>query len=679
MKKMRAIILAIAGIVLAIALASASAQEPNCGNLIFEPDLGEECDDGNTTPGDGCSENCLVEACGDGKVDVGEECDDGNTFPGDGCSFQCLFEVCGNGIPEPPEDCDDGNLVNGDGCSANCKDELVCGNGIFEPEIGEECDDGNGVPGDGCDPFCKIEEGSEPHCGNLIFEPALGEECDDGNTTPGDGCSENCLVEACGDGKVDVGEECDDGNTTPGDGCSFQCLFEACGNGIPDPGEDCDDGNLVSGDGCDAACQDEGVFAVCGDGTVEGGEDCDDGNLVNGDGCSANCTIEASIGGNVNGLDGSGLVLVNTTSSFFDQLTIDGNGSFTFAKTMNVGNDYNVEVDTNPANPAQDCFVDRGSGEVPPEGVTNIAVLCADSQGPPAQVTISGNVNGLVGSGLVLQLNPGSTSFDQLTIDANGSFTFANTLAEGEDYEVVVDELPENPAQECFAFRGEGIAPPEGITNIVVICADLGPFCSDGVVNQSTEECDDGNRVDGDGCSSTCTIEICGDGLVDAGEECDDGNIVDGDGCSANCEFELQVIDTCDEGIIAGTEADPLEVDGIVLVGQSCFIHNVIVHGHVRVENSENLIMFNNEVHGRLLVRGSVAANILGNTVGRNLVVRQNMRALVSFNEISGSALVNANADADVIKNIVDLDLICRRNTSLNSVLNEVAGLERCP
>ena len=34
------------------------------------------------------------------------------------------------------------------------------------------------------------------------------------------------------------------------------------------------------------------------------------------------------------------------------------------------------------------------------------------------------------------------------------------------------------------------------------------PFCGDGEVNQGVEECDDGNNDDGDGCSSTCMIEI---------------------------------------------------------------------------------------------------------------------------------------------------------------------------
>ncbi|MCP3684205.1 MAG: DUF4215 domain-containing protein, partial [bacterium] len=31
----------------------------------------------------------------------------------------------------------------------------------------------------------------------------------------------------------------------------------------------------------------------------------------------------------------------------------------------------------------------------------------------------------------------------------------------------------------------------------------------------------------------------CGDGTVDSGEECDDGNLIDGDGCSANCDLEV--------------------------------------------------------------------------------------------------------------------------------------------
>ena len=62
--------------------------------------------------------------CGNKKVEPPEECDDGNTQNGDGCSAQCMLEEdepkCGNKKVEFPEECDDGNTQNGDGCSAQC-------------------------------------------------------------------------------------------------------------------------------------------------------------------------------------------------------------------------------------------------------------------------------------------------------------------------------------------------------------------------------------------------------------------------------------------------------------------------------------------------------------------------------------------------------------------------------
>jgi cysteine-rich repeat protein len=84
-----------------------------CGDGILQPELGENCDDGNTWWGDGCNEYCWVEYgwycpnpgmpcyyygnpgyCGDGMVqpDLGEQCDDGNWYDGDGCSSWCTLE-----------------------------------------------------------------------------------------------------------------------------------------------------------------------------------------------------------------------------------------------------------------------------------------------------------------------------------------------------------------------------------------------------------------------------------------------------------------------------------------------------------------------------------------------------------------------------------------------------------
>lgn len=47
------------------------------------------------------------------------------------------------------------------------------------------------------------------------------------------------------------------------------------------------------------------------------------------------------------------------------------------------------------------------------------------------------------------------------------------------------------------------------------------PACGDGVINQPSEQCDDGNTVSGDGCDAFCQKEGCGNGLVDQGEPCD--------------------------------------------------------------------------------------------------------------------------------------------------------------
>jgi cysteine-rich repeat protein len=65
------------------------------------------------------------------------------------------------------------------------------------------------------------------------------------------------------------------------------------------------------------------------------------------------------------------------------------------------------------------------------------------------------------------------------------------------------------------------------------------PRCGDGVI-EPTEECDDANTADGDGCSAGCLREDlpCGNGVLEPGEECDDHNRHAGDGCSPTCRLE---------------------------------------------------------------------------------------------------------------------------------------------
>lgn len=262
--------------------------------------------------------------CGNSTIDPGEDCDDGNTERGDGCSANCRLEegfVC----PQP---------------GAPCVNSVVCGDGIIAGR--EQCDDGNNKGGDGCNEDCKREANfdcptpGEPcvslaQCGDgRVVAP---EQCDDGNTDEGDGCSATCALEdgyscpvpgrpcraaECGDGKVVGLEECEDGNNQPGDGC-FGCQVEdgwvceggsatslstcrrtVCNDGIKEGSEPCDDGNQVVGDGCNPFCEVEPdcsngpCRSKCGDGMKlpSDDEECDDGNTRAGDGCSPTCEIE---------------------------------------------------------------------------------------------------------------------------------------------------------------------------------------------------------------------------------------------------------------------------------------------------------------------------------------------------------------------------------------------------
>jgi cysteine-rich repeat protein len=59
---------------------------------------------------------------------------------------------CGDGFVALPEQCDDGNTDNGDGCSSTCRYEYICGNNVRE--LGEQCDDGNTADGDDCNSGC---------------------------------------------------------------------------------------------------------------------------------------------------------------------------------------------------------------------------------------------------------------------------------------------------------------------------------------------------------------------------------------------------------------------------------------------------------------------------------------------------------------------------------------------
>ena len=90
---------------------------------------------------------------------------------------------------------------------------------------------------------------------------------------------------------------------------------------------------------------------------------------------------DTTVGGNVTGLEGDGLVLQNNGA---DDEPIATDGDFTFDTLVAPGTNYSVTVKTQPSNPAQKCTVARGWGSVPAGGVSDVLVTCTD---PPVSRT----------------------------------------------------------------------------------------------------------------------------------------------------------------------------------------------------------------------------------------------------------------------------------------------------
>jgi fibro-slime domain-containing protein len=469
----------------------------------------EACDDGNHDDNDGCAADCTVEdnfgcttdadgssscipiqngACGDSTVNSGEQCDDGNSDPNDGCSDTCKVEagyVCST-VGQP------------------CDHVEYCGDGFLKGDGSEQCDDGNRSPVDGCDGSCVIlpnfvcPDPGQPCQSTIVCGDGQitgNEKCDDGDTDSGDGCSSSCnaepgytctgggntpvagpcqpvAVERCGDNALAATEFCDDGANADGDGCSATCTIEpgwdcpggkncvrvgSCGDGLVNVvGEECDDGvdgvthQPKSGDGCTATCKREALFScppaggactstvVCGDGVVNGAETCDDGNTLGGDGCNASCKIESGwvcpVGGVCRTVCGDGIRIGEDADGIVHEQCDDKNltAGDGCGADCRLEDGFKCDDPVSPAN-AKDVCTHTVCGDGAPEGTEQ----CDDGNLAP--------------------------------YDGCDRFCHKEPKCSGSPYE-------------CGAVCGDGMKFPE-------------------------EECDDGNTSDGDGCSFDCKLE----------------------------------------------------------------------------------------------------------------------------------------------------------------------------
>ena len=171
------------------------------------------------------------------------------------------------------------------------------------------------------------------------------------------------------------------------------------------------------------------------------------------------CTTNSfAIGGTVEGLAGTGLVLENGAG---EELAIEANGDFTFEAPVMSGASYSVSVKSQPSSPSQTCTVINGSGIIGGDAVANVAVKCETNS-----YVIGGTVTGLAGSPVVLKNNGG----DALTLSENGTFSFPGKIEFGSSYSVKVATHPTK--MYCLVEHGEGVVGDAEVSNVAITCME---------------------------------------------------------------------------------------------------------------------------------------------------------------------------------------------------------------
>lgn len=469
-------------------------------------------------PGDQTPNDCKVVVC-DGDGDTREEADEDDiTQDADPCSI----EICSGTTPdtEPAEeglDCGGGLTCDGAGNCVGCLDAGDC------PDPGE-CATRN----------CTLS-------GECVPDPV-----DDGTplaTQVGGNCQELQCNGAGGTKSVD------DDADVPAD--TVDCILEGCSNGAPSstdlgPGAQCDDdgGSRCNGTGDCVECLD---VSHCPASTA-----CVTYTCSSQGACIPDFADEGTPAG-------------NPTAGDCRRDECDGEGNV----VENVAYDLDVPVD------ASDCTAnvcDDGAPDNPPLGIntpctTNGGTRC-NATGTCVQCNVGGQCSSNVcSSGVCVPAacNDGVRNGQETGTDCGGPTCADCPVGQGcsgngdclsgfcnpdtdlcatptcndgfaNGNETDIDCGGSNPCTDCdlgFACNGN----PDCLSNYCLdgFCSSF--FCQDGTPNPPSEQCDDGDGVDYNGCDNDCRW-TCGNGLLNPGEVCEDNDHDGGDGCSSTCAIE---------------------------------------------------------------------------------------------------------------------------------------------
>ena len=182
-------------------------------------------------------------------------------------------------------------------------------------------------------------------------------------------------------------------------------------------------------------------------------------------------SVPLTLGGTIEGLNAPGLALSLQGSYTPETAGIASSATdFTFTSALAQGENYRVEVATQPA--GQTCTVENGSGVMGSSPINDLQVVCASEA-----YAVGGTLTGLVGTALILALN------DQTyTVNANGAFVFPGAIPTGAIYTVSVAEQPPDVAQTCTVGMGSGTISNAAVSDVAITCSQVSSYSVGGTV-----------------------------------------------------------------------------------------------------------------------------------------------------------------------------------------------------
>ncbi len=494
-----------------------------CGNGILETPIGEQCDDGGTANGDGCSSTCHVEpdatftAPGGTQVGAISPAGDTDTFAVVVGAGQFLTAEISDGAG---------------GCPGDTVLELYGPDGVTL--IGSDDDDG-------FDTCSRIDPTRDSFAANLTAGTyyLVARAYSASATLASYTLSVMITSNICGNHQIESGEQCDDGNAASNDGCSSTCQWEtrgtASGTGASFTDSISPIGNIdwyavvvpagysiraetfSPSDGMCPSGTDTVIRLWQSNRTTEIVSDDDDGVGA----CSLlTPTTDAAVRGLAAGTyyvsvedygnnSTIGTYVLNVaiqaamcgdgflggTEACDDGNTIAGDGCSAVCQFEGTG-----ELEPNNTTAAATAFINSGGtggtiyGALPTAGDVDLyRIVVASTSNLVAEV--HGTDGGCPVDTTLRLLSASGTQLATDTADGPGA---CGRLSPG------ADSAARNLAPGTYYLEVTGSAS----TNTYLLDARLlAPGCGD-LYLVAGEQCDDGNTAAGDGCSATCQLEL---------------------------------------------------------------------------------------------------------------------------------------------------------------------------